>query len=99
MDGRVTSFCGTLSTVPRSADEKARLARKYGRRLRVLKAERNRRETERIAHGLLDDLRKLGVAAARIAELRRGLDATDDTRHGRAVWAILDALEAAEDGR
>lgn len=83
--------------MPRS-DEKDR-ARKYGRRARLASVRRSRHDTDALALEFLEQLRKLGVSATRIAELRRGLSATDDKRHGNAVWAILDALEDAEAGR
>ncbi|MFO0549942.1 MAG: hypothetical protein U0271_16225 [Polyangiaceae bacterium] len=81
----------------RSLAEEKRLARKYGRRQRLLRASRSAHEFDAAAQRLLADLRALRVPAARITELRRGLEVTDVKRHHAAVWAILDALEAAEE--
>lgn len=74
------------------------LARKYGRRQRLLQAASSARSHESFARKLLGELRALGVCADRVAELERGLRFTDVKRRGAAVWAILDALETAERG-
>ncbi|MFV8756169.1 hypothetical protein ACNOYE_36940 [Nannocystaceae bacterium ST9] len=80
----------------RSKEEQARRARKYGRRMRLLKAQANAKEFDKLARALLAELRTAGVTRERIAALERGLEYTDVTRHRAAVWAIVQALEDVE---
>ena len=45
---------------------------------------------------LLQQLSRTGVSGDTITRLEKGLAFTDDTRHRRAVWAVVDALEATD---
>lgn len=82
--------------MPRSAEEEARRARKYGRRMRVLKAAANAKDFTKLARALLAELRTAGADPHELEALADGLKHTDITRRRAAVWAIVDALETAE---
>lgn len=82
--------------MPRSPDEKAALARKYGRRRRVLRAASSADALDAIAREMLTQLRGMGLAKTQLAALEQGLRFTDVKRRDAAVWALVAALEAAE---
>lgn len=84
--------------MPRSAEEKKRNARKYGRRHALLKAEHSAKELDAMAQKLLRDLKRAGADAETVARLAKDLERfTDVKRHRSAVWAIADALEKIEE--
>ena len=83
--------------MPRSPEEKRRLAVKYGRRQRLLAAEHSQTTLAAEVKRLVAALRASRVPREEVQRLLDNLKAhRDDTRHRRAVWAIVDALEAAE---
>ena len=83
-------------SMPRSEQDKAARARKYGRRTRVLKAAKSAQDLAAVTKELLAQLKRAGVPKPRVAELKEGLAYTDTKRHRAAVWAIVAALEDAE---
>ena len=83
--------------MPRSPDEKRRLAIKYGRRQRLAAARSSRKLLDKEVAHLLRQLKASAVPREKANQLRATLKAsTDDRRRGGAIWAIVDALEAAE---
>ena len=93
--GRSRIFSTSEPSVPRSAEQKKRNAIKYSRRRALLQAEKSAAQLTAMAEKLLRELARAGAPAAKVAELKRNLNAvSDDTRRRAAVWAILDALEA-----
>jgi hypothetical protein len=82
--------------MPRSDDENATRARKYGRRLRVLKAAGSAKDFADVTRDLLAQLKQAGASSQQLARLKANLACSDVRRHSAAVWAILDALEQAE---
>lgn len=83
--------------MPRSPEQKRRLAIKYGRRQRLAAARGSRELLDREVAGLLRQLKASAVPRKKADQLRATLKAsTDDRRRSGAIWAIVDALEAAE---
>ncbi len=81
--------------VPRSAEDKQRRARRYGRRHRVLHAQGTANETAMIER-LVRELKRSSVPASDQTRLLAALRKYSDVRRKRAaVWAIVDALESA----
>jgi hypothetical protein len=84
-------------SVPRSPEEHLRRARKYGRRARLGEARSSREAMDREVLRLLGELKASSVPKDVAKKLRAQLKvSTDDRRRGNAIWAIVDALEAAE---
>jgi hypothetical protein len=83
--------------MPRSPQEQRYRAQRYGRRHRVLAAMHSRRALDVVVTGLVAELRASTVGADEtrrlLAELRKH---TDVKRRHAAIWAIVDALEAAQ---
>jgi hypothetical protein len=83
--------------MPRSRDEEAWRARRYGRRRRLLRAMPSDAELASVVDDLLRDLRAsavLKVAQVRLVEdLERHRDVA---RRRAATWAIVDAVEEAD---
>jgi hypothetical protein len=83
--------------MPRSPQEQRYRAQKYGRRHRVLAAMRSRKELDTVVAGLVAELRASSVAASEVKRLLADLRKhTDVKRWHSAIWAIVDALEAAQ---
>ena len=83
--------------MPRSREEHERRARKYGRRRRLLKAQKSAKALDKAVEELLADLSRSRVPKPEQARLKRAVgDATDITRRRAAIWAVVDALEDDE---
>ncbi|APR87465.1 hypothetical protein A7982_12814 [Minicystis rosea] len=86
--------------MPRSPEEKRRLAEKYGRRHRLLRAEHSEQALETEVKRLVAELRASRLPPDRIKRLLDDLRAHRDVRrHRSAIWAIVDALEALQNAR
>ena len=83
--------------MPRSPQEQRYRAQKYGRRHRVLAASHSRKELDAVVAGLVAELRASSVGADEVERLLANLRKhTDVKRRHAAIWAIVDALEAAQ---
>lgn len=80
--------------MPRTAEEKAQNARKYGRRHAVLQSEQSANDFAAMTKRLLAELTTAGASVDRMKSLREALRAASDiTRRRAAVWAIVNELE------
>lgn len=81
--------------MPRSPEEKRRLAIKYGRRARLLQASHSGKTLEVEVKRLVAELKRSSLPPARIKALVDNLSAfTDERRRNHAIWALVDALES-----
>lgn len=83
----------------RSRPDDIHRARKYGRRHAVLRAMKSASELERVVQRLVEQLKASALPDAEKKRLVARLESSKDiTRRREAIWAVVDALEAAEGG-